>query len=242
MTALAAAQAPSLNAITIEPLRPVITTVTDVAIGINIGASTQALWDDYDISNTSDSGIIMGEIAGDPVTTVRRVKMRDIGKRVTGHPAYAVHGIYCRRPNTVIEDVDVEMSPDFGSNTDGFTLRYYGISLNRFRSISNTVFAMTYFEYGTTPGTVTIKNGTGFAPAPGGGGTGIWVDVGLQSPVRQTFVFENVHFTVTGASPKFAKAAVGSYAGGGITLRGCTLNGAKVTASDVTVITPVTIL
>jgi hypothetical protein len=207
-----------------------ITTISNVAIALNVANDAPTTYQDYDISNTGDSAIILGGTFGS-VTTFRRFRLRNIaGPTHPGYPGYACHGIYCKRNNVLIEDFDVEM--DKG---DGLTLRRSGITVNRFRSISTVDFACSYFEEDPLGGTVTMQNGTGQS----NGGYFMWTgsnpDPGpgivVQTTIHQRFVFENIDYS--GGSIWIGRDPneIG-YDGPGVQFINCRINGVQITAGN----------
>jgi chitodextrinase len=204
-----------------------ITYVSNVAIGLNVGNDPKPEWDDYVISNTGDSGVIMGPVAGDPATALRRFDISGVGAG-PNQPPWPVHGIYCKRPNTLLEDIKVRMAASPESR-DALTLRRHGITVNRFDVDSVTDFATSYFEEDSIGGVVTLSNGVASAPS----GYGMWVGLNTASVVRQKFVFSNVNFTIGGSNPKIIGVDPSEYVGPGVELHNVTLNGQPATAAMV---------
>lgn len=212
--------------------QPPITVITQQGICLNVAASPQTLYQDYDLSYSGDSTIIMGPTgqSPEPVTTFRRFLISHVFEG-PGQQGSGTHGVYCKRDNVLFQDFNINTS-----HTDTFSLRHPGIVVDRFTLTVNAGgydFITSYFEESTVAGLCTIKNGT--ASTAVGGSYFMWTGSNPDAPVpamKREFLFQNVH--VTGSVNAWIGIEAGmSNVSPGVTLQNCTINGNPVTAGQI---------
>ncbi len=204
------------------------TTISNMS-GLGINVTTKQDIADKVIDGTGDTGVLFQ--SNGTGSSMSRIKMSRVA--AGNSVAYGKHGVYGKVSNLSLQDMDISCSSYCAS---GISFRYDGATLNRFK-VSGAPHAITYYETSTTPGVVTIKNGSGSFTSD----TAIWVDAETDytQKVIQKFVITNVSFNGNGA---FMKVASARFASPSVVVQHCFLNGKPVTAADFPGVSNLTIL